>query len=522
MKDIHTAIREFEEEEGLDHARGPSFEELFSSVKTASAKSLFSTAIWEFEEEEGLPHARGPSFEELFSGGKSASAKSRMLRQKAKTRWDKDEADIDKLYLPALANWNAIMSSLSRTYAKFRGYEKPQGRSNPDDLLSRLKKEKKLLDFGLKYFGDPSVAVSEARTRLAETAPKVDRIKAFANKLRATFIAAKLKEYREPLEQVLPEEFFDFFPPTMAINLDPNGQLKELCSRFGNQMETLEVKHQKMLDLMSGQSQVLATIQAGLSNPLGSLTNANATALSILFETGIRPGGEGGIYFNHDKQRKTDSKDPNGVFTPTYGVTDLEVRHITFSGGGASLKFEGKMFSTNKAVVRDPKTVRSLKNYVDWAESDGVSRVLRVRESSGVRNYDYNDIKKAANKFDGLNPTDFRKYKATTATYNALKEQQADLYSEIMSYADSPDIKVRIVKSIQNMVSRILKHAQQTLSHDDVETTIDAYLNPRVLLRFLSTASVESSLKKQVASGDFVVFFDPVVFLKAARAATGG
>ena len=481
--------------------------------------------LWTFEEEEGIPHVKGPSFEKLFAPGKTASASSILLKNKAKARWNEDEAYIDELFAPVLKEWNSLLSRMKTKYRSYLGYEKPTSKKVPDELFPKLMSEKSIQAFNDKHLGylnKPNTTLNHLYAYITLGAPTQNSITGFLNSLRGKFVNEKLRELREPFSEVLPEEFLSFFPPTMTINLDPQGQLDGLCSRFGNMMETLEVKHQKMLDLMAGQSQILANIQAGLMNPIGSLTHADATALSVLYETGIRPGGEGGIFIDPSSQRKVKRDAPGAVFFPTYGVTDLEVRHVTFSGGGAALQFPGKMSSINKAFVKEPRTVRSLKDYVEWAKADGVRRVLRVRDKSGVRNYEYADIRKAANKYDGLNPTDFRKYKATTATYDALKEQQADLYREIRSYAESPDVKVLIVKSIEKMVSGILRHAQQTLSHDDVETTIDAYLNPRVLLRFLATSSVESSLKKQVMSGDFVVKFDPVVFLKAALAAAGG
>jgi glutamate-1-semialdehyde aminotransferase len=109
-----------------------------------------------------------------------------------------------------------------------------------------------------------------------------------------------------------------------------------------------------------------------------------------------------------------------------------------------------------------------------------------------------------------------RKLKATTSVYENLKSEQAQLYAELRKISKSKDLRLKVVSAVQNMVLRALQKSQSDLSHDEFETTVSNYINPAVLLRFLSTGRLDDTLSNMVLAGKTTVRFDPKVFIQAA------
>lgn len=80
-----------------------------------------------------------------------------------------------------------------------------------------------------------------------------------------------------------------------------------------------------------------------MNSEVGSKSHQSATIAAVIAETGLRPGGK-----------------EESVKEGHYGVSDLKGEHVDFVGDEAHLKFIGKAGKENKAVVKDPETVKAL------------------------------------------------------------------------------------------------------------------------------------------------------------------
>jgi hypothetical protein len=329
---------------------------------------------------------------------------------------------------------------------------------------------------------------------------------------------AVMLQKRAPLIEAIGEEFLDFFPSNMIVDLDPEGQIREITERFNHVGETIDVKQQRMVGLLDILDDLRDIVRTDLRGSFGTLKHAQAMVVALMLEAGIRPGADqNGVWFDPDTNKilrgvRALESAPNKVWVKTYGATDLETTHLQFSGGSVALDFQGKMGSQNRAVISDPITVRSLKQYYNRAIQDGVLRVIRTLDGASLTP---GQVAAYCAKYN-FRPTDLRKLRATTSVYENLKSEQAQLYAELRKISKSKDLRLKVVSAVQNMVLRALQKSQSDLSHDEFETTVSNYINPAVLLRFLSTGRLDDTLSNMVLAGKTTVRFDPKVFIQAA------
>jgi hypothetical protein len=92
------------------------------------------------------------------------------------------------------------------------------------------------------------------------------------------------------------------------------------------------------------------------------------------------------------------------------------------------------------------------------------------------------------------------------------------LYERIRGFAKlaKGDLKQRVVQEIVQAFNAAAAMAQTALSHDKVNTTVQSYLNPEIVLRFLATGKVDDTLEAAILTGTPKLMFDPEVFLRAA------
>ncbi len=165
--------------------------------------------------------------------------------------------------------------------------------------------------------------------------------------------------------------------------------------------------------------------------------------------------------------------------------------------------------------------IKVLKDYVDKAQKGGSKYVFVT--SDGIP-FGYKDLQRYfREQFSGISPTDFRKLKATETVLSALGQEQKQLYVRIREFAQlkTGDLRERVVEEVVGAVERAYVRAQQALSHEDVATTVRAYVNPEVLLRFLSQGQVDKTLSDAVLTGKTKLTFDPEVFVARALKVSG-
>ena len=81
---------------------------------------------------------------------------------------------------------------------------------------------------------------------------------------------------------------------------------------------------------------------------------------------------------------------------------------------------------------------------------------------------------------------------------------------------ETEDLPQRVVEIVSDTINKAHERAQVALSHDSGSTTKKSYINPEVLLRFLSTASMQNTLKESITTGKTKLHFDPLMFVREA------
>jgi hypothetical protein len=107
----------------------------------------------------------------------------------------------------------------------------------------------------------------------------------------------------------------------------------------------------------------------------------------------------------------------------------------------------------------------------------------------------------------------------STVFYNSLKERLGGLYDEVRKTKSQRKrrLKALVVQRLLQTIRDALEDARTKLSHKDAVTTVENYLNPRVIMAFLSQGGFEQSLEEVLArGGKLVVKFDVETFIENA------
>ena len=315
---------------------------------------------------------------------------------------------------------------------------------------------------------------------------------------------------QKTIQEVIPPELRAFLPDTIVVDLDENGNIKEINDTFGNKTYTLKEKIKNQKKIIRRYNAIAKKIKADLKSE-SERTRLSALISSIIMETGIRPGQKG------NKVVKVDDEG-NEVEVETFGAITLTPDHVKFvKDGFAEIKFKGKKGTTNLAQVEDSAVLKMLKDYVDNAIENG-SDYIFIDESG--RQYCYEDLRKYfAKNFKGFKITDFRKLRATQVVFDCLKEERKDLLKRIKQYAEleAEELRQKVVDEIADTLEKAHERAQVALSHDDSKTTKKSYINPEVILRFLSSAQLGHTLRQAIMQGKTKLSFDPMVFMRESK-----
>lgn len=307
------------------------------------------------------------------------------------------------------------------------------------------------------------------------------------------------KEYLK----IIPKDIRVFLPDTITIDVDSEGRVKRIGELFANKTYTLTEKLSNQRKILEGYNEISKTLKDGLKSNK-EFDRLSSLISLIILETGIRPGRKGNSII----------KDDNEV--ETFGATTLQRNHIKFlNDGSAQLTFKGKKGATNKAIVKDPDVVSELK--VISKDCKGEDCLFKYKDGS---DYPYTHLKDFFNKnFEGLKITDFRKLRATEEVFNLLKEERDTLLNKIKSYNDleAEEAEKKVIDEICKTLTKAHEQAQIALSHDSSRTTKQSYINPEVILHFLSNANLRGSLKDTILKGKTKLQFDPQMFLRESQ-----
>lgn len=323
------------------------------------------------------------------------------------------------------------------------------------------------------------------------------------------FKAQEIHKKQVQLKDKIPPEFRAFLPPSISIDVDEGGYIKRINDLFGNKTYTLAEKIKIQKKLIKKYNSIVKKVQKDMKSS-DEFKRLSAVITSIIMETGIRPGQVGNSVV----------KVVNGksVEVETFGATTLTTDHVKFVRGEfVELKFEGKKGTVNTATLNDKSLIKVLKDYVDNALDSGSSYIFVNEEGN---QYTYQDLTRYFRvNFKGFKITDFRKLRATQEVLNGLNEERKAMLSHIKKIAEeeTEDLKQRVVEIISDTINKAHERAQVALCHESGATTQKSYINPEVLLRFLSTASMQDTLSECVLTGKAKLHFDPMMFVREAK-----
>ena len=297
-------------------------------------------------------------------------------------------------------------------------------------------------------------------------------------------------------------------PDTITIDVDDEGYIKTINDMFGNKTYTLAEKIKSQKKLIKKYNTIVKKIKKDLKSK-DELTKLSAIITSIIMETGIRPGQIGnGIVETVEEQE---------VQVETFGAITLNATHVNFVRNNfVELVFRGKMGTVNTASISNSSIIKVLKDYVDNALESGSDYIFVTSEGE---KFTYRHLAKYFKEnFKGFKITDFRKLRATQEVFDGLQEERNNMLQKIKEVAEleTEDLTLRVVEIVADTINKAHERAQVALSHDSGSTTKKSYINPEVLLRFLSTASMQNTLKESITTGKTKLHFDPLMFVAEA------
>ena len=299
----------------------------------------------------------------------------------------------------------------------------------------------------------------------------------------------------------IPKKLRAYLPDTITIDVDDKGRVKSIGEMFANKTYTVAEKALNQRKILEQYDDIQKTLKSSLESN-DELDRVSALVLLVILETGIRPGRHGNAVVSEGEEIET------------FGALTLKRDHLRLQKDGTILlRFEGKKGAINKATVTDPTTTKALREYVK-SFKDHDSKYLFGDD------YKYQHLKRYFNtNFGELKITDFRKLRATEEVYETLKQERDALMLKIKSYADleAEEAEEKVIDEICKVLDKAHESAQVALSHDSPKTTKQSYINPEVILHFLSKSNLKGSLRDCILKGETKLEFDPLFFLRESQ-----
>ena len=336
-----------------------------------------------------------------------------------------------------------------------------------------------------------------------------------------------MDEGQEKYLNAIPEELRKFLPKTLAVDVDSTGEIQHITDLFVNEVEDVNHKIKKMTTLLKRYNHIVDVVKTDMMSK-DVFLRVKALIVAIIMETGIRPAMDEGI----SKMKGMDGKylkDEEGEYIEmeTFGARTLKLSFIKDligeDGDQIEVRFRGKAYSENVAYLSDPKVLAELRSLATEAEIKrdqlGIDPFLFTRPDGDVITGDqlsryFKKIVKGTN----LTLTDFRKLKATQEVFDHLKNKKIDLLYKIREFANeqAESLKERATQEIADTVNQAIRNAQEAISHGEFDTTVSYYINPTVVLKFLSEGKVGEKLEDAVMTNPKHLTFNLDAFLDEA------
>lgn len=329
----------------------------------------------------------------------------------------------------------------------------------------------------------------------------------------------------------LPPEVLMYLPATLALSVK-NGTVQNVTDRFKNQRDTFEKKRLEQRNLIAQTPYIHEKVLRDISSQ-DAMTALAAAATLLMQETGIRPSNVGStkplpltapqqvsvgsaVILERQPQAGSDQlarkagrvvragdmvsvqplndkgKPSGDVVTyawddkalkleqPIYGAVNLAPEHIEVGPRGLKLKFRGKHGVENVAATAHPELVRVLVQYKDNAERNNLEQVFLTPKGEPLTKGLLD--KYLRESFPGVSSTHFRKLRGTREVHQALRKALKDAQPKLRK-AKGASQKEEIVLGV---IKSAFAKGQESLSHEGESTTINSYVNPEVLLRFVT------------------------------------
>jgi len=325
-----------------------------------------------------------------------------------------------------------------------------------------------------------------------------------------------LDEARRPLRESIPG-FLQFLSDTLYVDVDAQWNVRRIAEKFGNDEETFEKKILRQHNLLYRYPKIMQQLWEDAEGRDDNYA-IPATILLLIERTGIRPGSAGaGIkIFAKDEAGKR-VRDDAGAFVEdgieaTYGAITLLSSDVLFEGNTTKLDFRGKAGTQNMAVVDDARLTKLLRKF----KERGKERLFTYTDGSAATVGAVKWYCTQANPvFDGVNITDFRKLHAAREFHADLLDLLPGLYAELRAMRSSRPADVERVVVIA--LTRAIQRAQKALNHKNMAVTIEAYINPEILIHFLSRGTVDETLETTILGKTPLLEFDAAAFLQEAK-----
>jgi len=348
----------------------------------------------------------------------------------------------------------------------------------------------------------------------------------------ATTIKNELEEQRKPLTDVIPKKILDYLPKKLVVDVDPQGQITDIYSRYANKDKNIGVKIQKQKDFMKVRVKFEQLLDKGVLSSDNKI-KMMSLIIAVMYDTGIRPGdAETGLsYANIDTEGpETEDKKgpkPSRELVDTFGSISLEPQHFKVLNGVTNLAFYGKSGVFNKAQISNQLLNSVIKEVIMKFAMEGepgkpLFSVDGVPYSSGQLQNFYVSLLKLSGMADitGHSMTDLRKLKASTVLHKALLDAKEELQDKILAVENifSKKALTQITSIIAESLNSAVEKSEVALNHTSMNMTINSYINPQLILNFLSNSGeIESDLSELLHSDGKLQFDVKDFVVKASQ-----
>ena len=327
------------------------------------------------------------------------------------------------------------------------------------------------------------------------------------------------------MNESITSEMMKYIPKRLIVDVDPSGKISQVSDLFDNESKDVQAKIKAMRILIDKYNSIVERVKKDLKSTDVN-TKMKAVILMIVLETGVRPGGVGTSNLKDESGRTIyDEENEEPIKVNTFGASALNLSSISkVLSNAVEFTFKGKSSTTNYIRVTQPEVVKII---VELAQSAEVGRAdllfgekFLFKNANGniIDNSSLNTYLKKVAGGEGLVLTDFRKLKATQSVFDHLRNKQKALLSKIKQFVvdEVEDLSDRVAQEVSQTIGEAIESAKVALNHSDTEVTIEKYINPLVVMRYLSEGGFKDDLQQAILTNPTHLKFDPQTFINRA------